>query len=165
MKRTCNISQTTNKTNITLNYNYCLYVCTLISVFYYHWFNVTGVIVLTVYSVRIGVMVRRSWGRDEIECSTTLKVNQASIKQDAARGTWCGRVGGWVKGRRVLVGAHDEEDAVNAMLMASSGDIVQQRGKWCEHGNEIVQGGSSYCEIHAMKLQWRISAASVGNLT
>jgi hypothetical protein len=26
-------------------------------------------------------------GRDEIECSTTLKVNQASIKQDAARGT------------------------------------------------------------------------------
>jgi len=26
-------------------------------------------------------------------------------------------------------GARDEEDAVNAMLMASSGDIVQQRGK------------------------------------
>jgi len=32
-------------------------------------------------------------------------------------------------GGGVLVGAHDEEDAVNAMLMASSGDIVQQRGK------------------------------------
>ena len=70
---------------------------------------------------------------------------------------------GWGMGG--LVGAHDEEDAVNAMLMASSGDIVQQRGKWRGRGNEIVQEGSSYCEIHAMKLQWRIYAAGFRNLT
>jgi hypothetical protein len=33
-----------------------------------------------------------------------------------------------VRGRK-LVGARDDEDRVSAMLMASSGDIVQQRGK------------------------------------
>jgi hypothetical protein len=61
-------------------------------------------------------------GGNEIECSTTLKVNQASIKQDAERGLDVG----WGRG---LVGVCDEEDAVNAMLMASTGDIVQRRGK------------------------------------
>jgi hypothetical protein len=51
-----------------------------------------------------------------------------------------------------LVGAHDEEDAVNAMLMASSGEIVQQRGKWREHENETVQG------VHIVKyMQWHCS--------